>query len=162
MVGIGEGQDRMDVLARVSIVTRDQVLLNTFVKVEQDVTEFRTEVSGVTREDLESPLAEDFGSVVEKVKDLLERAEVIVGHGLEHDEEVLKMKFPPRKVRDTSRYRPFLKGGRTPSLKWLTLKYQNKQIQEGEHDSIEDARAALHLYLQVDTTYLISVGRQLF
>ena len=50
MVGVGEGKE--DVLARVSIVTKDDVLLDTFVRVDEEITEFRTEVSGVTPEKL--------------------------------------------------------------------------------------------------------------
>ena len=50
MVGVGEGKE--DVLARVSIVTKDDVLLDTFVRVDEEITEFTTEVSGVTPEKL--------------------------------------------------------------------------------------------------------------
>ena len=148
MVGVGEGSDMKDVLARVSIVTKDKVLFNTFVRVEEEITELRTEVSGVTAEKL-AEADHDFQSAFHRVRDILDQADVIVGHGLDHDQEVLKMEFPYSKVRDTSRYRPFLNGGRTPSLKRLTKKYLNMEIQEGEHDPVMDARAAVKLYLLV-------------
>ena len=64
------------------------------------------------------------------MKDLLDKAEVIVGHGLDHDMAVLGFQVPEEKVRDTSVYRPFLKnGGKTPSLKSLTKKYLKEEIQ---------------------------------
>ena len=148
MVGVGEGSGMKDVLARVSIVTKDNVLLDTFVRVEGKVTEFRTEVSGVTPEKL-AEADHDFQSAFVLVRDILDQADVIVGHGLDHDQEVLEMEFPLSKVRDTSRYRPFLKGGRTPSLKSLAWKYLDLEIQDGEHDSVIDARAAVNLYLLV-------------
>ena len=40
-----------------------------------------------------------------------------------------------------------MSSGRTPSLKNLAAKYLGLTIQEGEHNSVEDARAALNLYL---------------
>ena len=146
MVGVGEGKE--DVLARVSIVTKDDVLLDTFVRVDEEITEFRTEVSGVTPEKL-AEADKDFQTVSLLVQDILDHADVIVGHGLDHDQEVLMIEFPHSKVRDTSKYRPFLKGGRTPSLKKLTKKYLEREIQDGEHDSVDDARAAVDLYLLV-------------
>ena len=148
MVGVGEGSNMKDVLARVSIVTKDSVLLDTFVRVEEKVTEFRTEVSGVTAEKL-ADADHDFQSAFVLVRDILDQADVIVGHGLDHDQEVLKMEFPYSKVRDSSTYRPFIKGGRTPSLKKLAWKYLDREIQKGEHDSVIDARAAVNLYLLV-------------
>ena len=149
MVGVGEEDGVRDVLAKVSVVTRDDVLLDTFVRADEVVTEYRTEVSGVTKEDLEGPQARDFKSVVSEVEKILSNAEIIVGHGLSHDEEVLQIEFPSWKVRDTSKYRPFSEGGRTPALKRLALKHLGKTIQKGQHNPVEDARAALLLYLKV-------------
>ena len=39
MVGVGEGSAMKDVLARVSIVTKDEILLDEFVRVDEEVTE---------------------------------------------------------------------------------------------------------------------------
>lgn len=149
-VGGGEGEELKDVLARVSIVTTDDTLLDTFVRVKEPVIEYRTDVSGVRKEDLEGDEARDFHSVVKDVRDILARAEIIVGHGLGHDEEVLEMEFESCKVRDTSTYRPFFYNGRTPSLKKLALRNLKIRIQDGQHNPVEDARTALLLYLQVN------------
>ncbi|VDP67680.1 unnamed protein product [Echinostoma caproni] len=64
---------------------------------------------------------------------------------------VLMLSHPRRHIRDTSRYRPFraLFGGRTPSLRALTERVLGVSVQTGEHDSIEDARAAMRLYTSV-------------
>lgn len=61
------------------------------------------------------------------------------------------LSHPRRLIRDTSLYRPFrqLFNGRTPSLKVLTEKVLGVVVQEGEHDSVEDARAAMRLYTSV-------------
>lgn len=61
------------------------------------------------------------------------------------------MSHPRRFIRDTSRYRPFrdLFNGRIPSLKALTQKVLGVNVQSGEHDSVEDARATMRLYTSV-------------
>ena len=52
------------------------------------------------------------------------------------------------KVRDTARFSGFRKysAGKTPSLKKLVKEILGVEIQEGEHSSIEDARAAILLF----------------
>jgi len=85
--------------------------------------------------------------VKEKVAQLLS-GKVIVGHGLEHDMEVLSLKPPKNMIRDTATFRRLYINGKTPSLKRLAFKYLREDIQNGEHDSLEDARAALKIYLK--------------
>ena len=146
MVGVGEdGEESM--LARVSIVNhKGKVVLDTFVSASEPVTDYRTQVSGVRPENLEG--AEyDFNSVRKKVFDIL-NGKLIVGHGLDHDMETLRLFFPKHMIRDTAHYRPFARGRTTPSLKSLATRYLGLNIQSGEHSSIEDARIALKLYLR--------------
>lgn len=62
---------------------------------------------------------------------------------------VLRIKHPNSNIRDTSRYKPLCRlvaNGRTPSLKRLTQAILGKEIQTGEHNSVEDARAAMSIY----------------
>ena len=104
--------------------------------------------SGVRTEDLKS--APHIDDVIPQVRNILNDASIIVGHGLEHDMEVLGFNFPPEKVRDTAHYRPYLKnGGRSSKLKDLAKKHLGKIIQTGEHDPTEDAKAALFLYYKM-------------
>ena len=51
---------------------------------------------------------------------------------------MLYLDHPRKKIRDTSRYRPFrrLFQGKTPSLKKLSDKVLGVTVQEGEHDSV--------------------------
>ena len=87
--------------------------------------------------------------VIPQVRNILNDASIIVGHGLDHDMEVLGFRFPEDQVRDTSLYGPFVnRRGRTLGLKSLVKKHLGYDIQLGEHDPIEDARAALNLYLK--------------
>jgi len=52
------------------------------------------------------------------------------------------------KVRDTARFSGFRKysAGKTPSLKKLVKEILGVEIQEGQHSSVEDARAAMLLF----------------
>ena len=103
--------------------------------------------SGVRTEDLKS--APHIDDVIPQVRNILNDASIIVGHGLDHDMEVLGFRFPEDQVRDTSLYGPFVnRRGRTPGLKSLVKKHLGYDIQLGEHDPVEDARAALYLYLK--------------
>ena len=98
-------------------------------------------------EDLKS--APHIDDVIPQVRNILNDASIIVGHGLDHDMEVLGIRFPEDQVRDTSLYGPFVnRRGRTPGLKSLVKKHLGYDIQLGEHDPLEDARAALYLYLK--------------
>ena len=104
--------------------------------------------SGVRAEDLID--APHIDSVIPVVRNILNEASIIVGHGLEHDMEVLGINFPADKVRDTAQYRPYLKhGGRSSKLKELAKKHLGKIIQTEEHDPAEDAKAALFLYYKM-------------
>lgn len=145
MVGTGvNGKD--SILARVSIVNIfGKVLYDKFVKPTEKVTDYRTNVSGVRPADLEE--GSEFSVVQKEVSDLLE-GRILVGHGVHHDLKVLFLSHPRYHIRDTSRYKRFrsLFGGKTPSLKKLTEKILSVQIQHGEHNSVQDAQAAMRLY----------------
>ncbi|KAI0237072.1 RNA exonuclease 4 [Lamellibrachia satsuma] len=145
MVGVGsDGQD--SILARVSIVNQfGQCIYDTFVKPTELVTDYRTHVSGVRRQDIAKAPA--FETVQKKVSDIL-KARVLVGHALHNDLKILFLDHPRKKIRDTARYKPYrsLFNGGNPSLKKLTEKVLGVKVQEGEHSSVQDAQAAMRLY----------------
>ncbi|KAL7731515.1 hypothetical protein ACLKA6_011982 [Drosophila palustris] len=149
MVGVGHnGQDAM--LARVSIVNKvGEVMLDKHVKPRQPVTDYRTSVSGIRPQDIEN--GEDFKVVQEEVVKMLQ-GKILVGHALRNDLAVLGIKHPMVHIRDTSRYKPLCKvvsNGHTPSLKRLTMAVLGQEIQTGEHNSVEDARAAMSIYNRI-------------
>ncbi|XP_058464417.1 RNA exonuclease 4 [Malaya genurostris] len=146
-VGIGsDGKQHM--LARVSIVNeRGDVILDTYVKPQKTVKDYRTEISGIRPELMEAGL--DYEPVRETVK-LLLSGRVLVGHALKNDLFVLNLRHPRHMIRDTSRFNPIARRIRalgTPSLKNLSKLILGEEIQIGYHDSIEDARAAMKIYL---------------
>lgn len=142
MVGIGDqGKDNM--LARVSLVNdRGDCIYDTFVKPREKVVDYRTYVSGVRPEDMAR--GKDFEVVQAEVAALL-KEKILVGHSIKGDLQVLFLSHPRQHIRDTSKYFK-IKGKGTPSLKRLAKEYLKVTIQEGEHSSIQDAQAAVHLY----------------
>lgn len=155
MVGVGEDGKR-SALARVSILASDgSVLLDSFVRVAEKVTDYRTFVSGIKPMDLIAPTALDFLCARSMVEKLI-CGKILVGHGLSNDLEALQLHHPWHLIRDTSLYVPFML--RTPigllrsqRLRTLTYQYLGRTIQqEGScHNSCADAWAAMELYFLV-------------
>ncbi|XP_071445107.1 RNA exonuclease 4 isoform X2 [Hetaerina americana] len=144
MVGIHDGKENM--LARVSIVnSHGQTVYDTFVKPTEPVVDYRTAVSGVRSQDLDKGV--EFHIAQKTVATIL-KGRILVGHALRNDLGVLFLSHPRRNTRDTSRYGPFqeMVHSRRPSLKKLASEILGAQVQQGEHSSVEDARATMHLY----------------
>jgi RNA exonuclease 4 len=162
-VGVGPGGYN-HALARVSLVDyNNAVLLDTYVRVDEPVTDYRTWVSGITEEHVQSDIAIDAEKCVALVKKLL-HGKILVGHGLKNDLGVLGFDHPWSDTRDTAKYEPFMKKAKKHSpctmprprkLKDLALTKLERVIQkEGEsHCSIEDAIAALDLYKKARTKW---------
>ena len=106
MVGVGYRGNKSSV-ARVTLVGwNGEVIYDEFVKQEQPVIDYRTFVSGITAEDLETAdlsLAE----CREEVLQILE-GKVLIGHALKNDLKVLGITHPWFMTRDTGKYEPFM------------------------------------------------------
>lgn len=103
MVGVGQLGTR-SALARVCIINyNNDVLLDTYVKVNEPVTDYRTFVSGVRDEDIHSDYAMEYTTCRSMVLRLL-KDKVLVGHGLENDLMALCINHPRCDIRDTARY----------------------------------------------------------
>ena len=146
MVGVGPTPDTDSALARISIVNyHGHQLYDSFVKPKEVVTDYRTFVSGITPQLLQS--ARTFEAVQADVAKLLD-GKILVGHAIKNDLEALLLSHSKRDIRDTSKHPAFrqLAGGKTPSLKKLAREVLGVDIQGGEHSSIEDARATMLLF----------------
>lgn len=149
MVGVGLNAN-VSVLARVSIVNgHGHVVYDQHVRVEEKVTDYRTAVSGIRKEDLELK-GISYGKCRAQVRKLL-YGKVLIGHGIHNDLAVLNLRHAPHLLRDTSLYLPYMKDFgngvvRSRSLRDLAREFCGLEIQEGEHCSIEDAKAAMALY----------------
>lgn len=146
MVGVGPTPDNDSALARISIVNyHGQQLYDSFVLPKEPVADYRTFVSGITPQLLQS--ARTLEEVQKDVAKLMD-GRILVGHAVRHDLDALLLGHPKRDIRDTSRYPEFRKlaGGRTPSLKKLAREVLGIDIQANEHSSVEDARATMLLF----------------
>jgi DNA polymerase III epsilon subunit-like protein len=148
---VGVGPMKVSVLARVSIVnSKGNCIFDSYVKVEEPVTDYRTAVSGIRPEDLQSDNAMSFGEVRLKVKKILNRC-ILIGHGLQNDLAVLHLHKSAYCIRDTTQYVPYMttcwdgtyRPRRLRDLMWEKF---GVIIQSNEHSSIDDAKAAMSLY----------------
>ena len=153
MVGVGEGGVQ-SALARVSIVDYNYaIVFDAYVKVNEPVTNYRTFVSGIKEEHLQSDVAMEFSQCQSIVKKLL-TGKILIGHALKNDLTALGIQHPWQDCRDSAKYEPFMKKDkqsgilRPKKLKDLTETKLNRVIQAPgqEHCPIEDAIAALDLY----------------
>lgn len=163
MVGIGmDGLDSM--LARVTIIDwNHNVIYDKYVKPQHPVIDFRTHVSGITKENLESENAIDFTKCRRQVNNIIHN-KIVVGHGLTNDFQSLQMIHPWYMTRDTAYYQPFMKIKSTAQhnqscyycprkLKELSIELLQMNIQGQSHSSIEDSIASLELYKLVQIQF---------
>lgn len=148
-VGVGP-EGKQSVLARVSMVNfHGNVILDKFVRPRETVTDWRTWVSGIKPEHMKDAVS--FKVVQKEVAKILENR-ILVGHAVKHDLEALMLSHPRSKIVDTSRYLPFRQQfakGKSPSLKKLAKEILKVEIQDGQHSSIEDAKATMLIYKSV-------------
>lgn len=159
MVGVGpDGTD--SALARVSLVNYNgAVLLDTYVKPLEKVTDYRTHVSGIEPHHLEGDNAITLRQAQEKTEAII-RNRILIGHAVHNDLQALMLSHPAALIRDTSRYKPFrvLSKGRTPGLRMLVKEILGVTIQSGSHSSVEDARFTIQLYKQVKNEWEKKLG----
>ncbi|KAK9829039.1 hypothetical protein WJX72_003585 [[Myrmecia] bisecta] len=151
MVGVGPDGKR-SALARVCIVnSAGHVLMDKHVRPKEPVTDFRTQFSGIRPADLKH--AESLEDVQAEVARLIQ-GRILVGHSISNDLQALLLGHPRKDIRDTARYPPLMRAtapGRRPkprALRHLAAEQLGLTIQEGEHTPVDDARAALYLYLK--------------
>ncbi|VDO05476.1 unnamed protein product [Rodentolepis nana] len=151
MVGVGEKME--SALARATIVAYDgTVLYDVICKPVEVITDYRTKYSGIRPKDMVRAIP--FSAVQDQVKRIIEDR-IVVGHALSHDFAVLDLRHPRELIRDTSKApyaktKALMKGNASVSLKRLSAILLGIQIQVGEHNSAEDARANMEIYKLVE------------
>ncbi|XP_076904720.1 uncharacterized protein LOC143560270 [Bidens hawaiensis] len=144
MVGVSPLGNK-SALGRVTLVNKwGNVVYDEHVRPVERVVDFRTQISGIRPRDLKK--AKDFRIVQKEVAEMI-KGKILVGHALRNDLKALLLSHPKTDIRDTAEYQPFLKDGRSKALKNLAAEVLGVKIQNGEHCPIEDARAAMMLYV---------------
>ncbi|XP_007952515.1 RNA exonuclease 4 [Orycteropus afer afer] len=148
MVGVGPNGEE-SIAARVSIVNQHgKCVYDKYIQPTEPVTDYRTAVSGIRPADLKQ--GEEFAVIQKEVAGML-KGRILVGHALHNDLKVLFLDHPKKMIRDTQKYKPFkrqVQSGR-PALKLLSEKILGIRVQQSEHCSIQDAQAAMRLYVMV-------------
>lgn len=156
MVGVGRNGYR-SALARVCLINwNGKKIMDVHVRPQEPVTDYRTFVSGITEEDLESPKAIDMEECRTRVMQHLQ-GKILVGHALKNDLKALRISHPWYDTRDTGKYEPFMQVRFNDGVYWprklkeLAKEKLGRDIQRPgvAHSPFEDAKTALDLYVLV-------------
>ncbi|KAF8307525.1 ribonuclease H-like protein [Clavulina sp. PMI_390] len=137
--------DYRSALARLSIVDFDgHILLDTFVNPGEPVKDYRTAVSGVRAENLKGAMSLSDAKVLARK---FFGNNIVVGHAVHNDFRVLRYHHDPSLVRDTQTCPEVVrKYGHSVGLRALCEREFSVNVQNGEHSSVRDARAAMAIY----------------
>lgn len=138
-------------LARVSVIDcrTGAILVDDHVLPREPVVDYLTRFSGIVAVDLDPKSSPHHlistRAAYLKMRYLLERGCIFLGHGLSQDFLTLNLYVPPSQIVDTVEiyHKPRM---RYISLRFLTNFVLQRDMQQDVHDSVEDARAALELY----------------
>lgn len=145
-------------LTRVSIVNeKHETVYESLVKPYNDITDYLTRYSGVTKSMLEN-VSKRLEDVQKDLQTLLPPDAILIGQSLNVDLHALKLMHPY--VIDTSLVFNFTgERNRKPKLKTLAKEFLKEDIQTGKngHCSVEDALAAIKL-VQLKLSQSIEFG----
>ncbi|KAH9580069.1 PAN2 domain [Trypanosoma melophagium] len=141
-------------LARLSCVLSnapgdERIIVDDYVHTPETVEDYVTQYSGIYPGDLDplksSKCLTSLKATYLKLRALVDRGVIFVGHGLLQDFRVCNIAVPADQMIDTLIlfHKP---GGRYLSLRFLAYHVLGERVQEEEHDSVEDARTSLRLY----------------
>ncbi|KAI9681787.1 MAG: poly(A)-specific ribonuclease [Trizodia sp. TS-e1964] len=142
-------------LARVSVLRGSGNLeavpfIDDYIATTEPVVDYLTAYSGIKPGDLDRRISTknvvSLKIAYKKLWILLNLGCVFVGHGLTKDFRTINIQVPKEQVFDTVVLFHKALQKRKLSLRFLSWYLLREEIQEGEHDSIEDSRTALKLY----------------
>ncbi|KAJ6546999.1 ubiquitin carboxyl-terminal hydrolase-domain-containing protein [Mycena capillaripes] len=142
-------------LARVSVLRGDGPkqglpFIDDHIHTSEVIVDYLTEFSGIRFGDLDPALSPHtltpLKLVYKKLRLLVDRGCIFIGHGLSKDFRIINIFVPPEQVIDTVDLYFLRARQRRLSLRFLSWFVLHENIQTDTHDSIEDARSALNLY----------------
>lgn len=138
-------------IARISVIDCNsrEVILDDHVLPRERVIDYLTRFSGIVAEDLDTTKSPhnliSTRSAYLKLRYLMERGCIFLGHGLTKDFMNVNLVVPPHQIIDTVEIF-HQRGMRYISLRFLVNYVLNRDMQQDIHDSVEDALAAFELY----------------
>lgn len=142
-------------LARVSVLRGDGPeegipFIDDHIHTSEAIVDYLTEFSGIKYGDLDPLLSRytltPLKLVYKKLRLLVDRGCIFIGHGLSKDFRIINIHVPPEQVIDTVDLYFLRNRQRRLSLRFLSWYVLGENIQTETHDSIEDAWSALRLY----------------
>lgn len=142
-------------LARISVIRGDgpkegECFIDDYIATSKHVHDYKTEFSGIVPGDLTPGVSKkslvSLQVAYRRIWLLLNFGCVFVGHWLAGDFRMINIYVPPDQVRDTGLCFYLKKEKRKLGLKFLAHYVLDKEVQKGNHDSIEDSINALLLY----------------
>lgn len=146
-------------LARVSVLRgeglqQDLPFINDHIIVREPIVDYLTRYSGLEPGDLDASRSTHalvtLKVAYKKLWLLLNLGVVFLGHGLPKDFRTINIHVPKAQVLDTVDLFYIRARQRKLSLRFLAWYLLKEDIQQETHDSIEDARTALHLWRKFD------------
>ncbi|KAL1370888.1 hypothetical protein HN51_001080 [Arachis hypogaea] len=142
-------EDGTEALVKVCVVDHNlEVKLNELVKPEKEIVDYRTEITGVSSQDLVAVTC-SLSDIQKSMKKLLANGAILVGHSLHNDLRVLKVYHV--RVVDTAYIFQSSDGSlhRRPSLNNLCKTVLGYEVRKdgAPHNCLDDARAAMELFL---------------
>ncbi|KAL1824271.1 hypothetical protein ACET3Z_011049 [Daucus carota] len=142
-------EDGTEALVRVCVVDRNlEVKLDKLVKPDKAVADYRSDITGITAEDLVGETC-SLLYVQKSLKNLLRKGTILVGHSLNNDLKALKLDHA--RVIDTALVFRYANGSnfRRPSLSDLCKLVLGFELREkgAPHNCLDDASAAMKLVL---------------
>ncbi|CAN8258591.1 unnamed protein product [Cochlearia groenlandica] len=144
-------EDGSESVVRVGAVDRDlKVVLDKFVKPDKPVFNYKTEITGITPEDVENATL-SVSDIQKKLRRFLTKGTILVGHGLNNDLKVLRIDHA--RVIDTAHVFSYIGvvTSKKPSLDNLCKSVfgHDVRMQDSAHNCVHDAAAAMRLVLAV-------------
>jgi len=142
-------------LARVSVLRGEGPkegvpFIDDHIHTSEVIVDYLTEFSGIRFGDLDPHLTRytltPLKVVYKKLRLLVDRGCIFIGHGLSKDFRIINIFVPPDQVIDTVDLYFLRNRQRRLSLRFLAWFVLQENIQTDTHDSIEDALSALRLY----------------
>ncbi|KAG9394718.1 Exonuclease [Carpediemonas membranifera] len=138
-------------LARVTVVKEDGTpIIDDKIAAVEPVVDYVTRFSGIVAGDLQAgkPDVLSLKQVFSKIKTLRDMGVIFIGHGLDSDFRVLNLGVRSDQIIDTVKI-AHLPGKRRLALRYLAKALLGRDIQVGNHDSLEDAVSAVDVYHEI-------------